>query len=149
MYIYICICMYIWCVYVFLYFSGGVAVRGLYFPSPPAFENVMCPSNATSALDCSLSPPISPRCFMNSSAAGVQCIYRGLSWALDLMFIPHMICMCKLIRSDQYVVLIVNWGPGIIVSDIIIINSPKKWHILLLLGSLKEWCNDTMSSIDQ
>ena len=66
-------------VYVFLYFSGGVAVRGLYSTSPPAFENVMCPSNATSALDCSLSPPTSPRCFMNSSAAGVQCIYQGLS----------------------------------------------------------------------
>ena len=57
------------------HFSGGVAVRGLIPTSQPALENVMCPSNATSASNCSfVSPPISSRCYGNFSAAGVQCI---------------------------------------------------------------------------
>ena len=50
-------------------------MQGLDSTSPPAFDNVMCPSNATSALDCSsVSPPTSPRCFKDGSAAGVKCI---------------------------------------------------------------------------
>ena len=56
-------------------FSGGVALRGLTATAPPGLDNVMCPSNATSALNCSFNiPPISPQCYSNFSAAGVRCI---------------------------------------------------------------------------
>ena len=54
---------------------GGVAVLGLIPTSQLYFDNVMCPSNAASVSDCSIvSPPTSPRCVLNPSAAGVQCI---------------------------------------------------------------------------
>ena len=43
--------------------------------SPALFENVMCPRNVTSALNCSfIAPPVSSRCYSSFSAAGVHCI---------------------------------------------------------------------------
>ena len=43
--------------------------------APPGLDDVMCPSNATSALNCSFNiPPMSPQCYGNFSAAGVRCI---------------------------------------------------------------------------
>ena len=43
--------------------------------SPALYENVICPRNATSALNCSFTaPPVSSRCFNGFSAAGVRCI---------------------------------------------------------------------------
>ena len=55
--------------------SGGVALGGLTPTAPVAAENVMCPLNATSGFDCTFdSPPESPRCYGNSSAAGVRCM---------------------------------------------------------------------------
>ena len=59
----------------------------------------MCPSNATSASNCSFSPLITPRCFESSSAAGVQCI-QGIQCStstidhvptLILLFLPGYI----------------------------------------------------------
>ena len=50
-------------------------MRGLIATAPPGLDSVMCPSNATSALNCSFSiPPISSQCYDNFSAAGVRCI---------------------------------------------------------------------------
>ena len=55
--------------------SGGVAMDGLTPTAQVAAENVMCPINATSGFDCSfVSPPTTPRCYDNSSAAGVRCV---------------------------------------------------------------------------
>ena len=43
--------------------------------APPGLDGVMCPSNATSALNCSFNiPPMSTQCYGNFSAAGVRCI---------------------------------------------------------------------------
>ena len=54
---------------------GGVAVRGLTATAPIGIGNVDCPSNATSVLQCSgVTPPQSPQCLSNFSAAGVRCI---------------------------------------------------------------------------
>ena len=50
-------------------------MSGLGTTAPVGVEDVMCPSNATSASECNAtSPPMTPRCFGNFSAAGVRCI---------------------------------------------------------------------------
>ena len=67
-------------------FPGGVAVRGLTATVPAGLDNVMCPSNATSALNCSFNiPPVSPQCYGNFSAAGVRCI-QGIYAYLFVQF---------------------------------------------------------------
>ena len=66
--------------------SGGTAVGGLRATTPVGVgvENVMCPSNATSPAECAaIAPPEMPRCFGNSSAAGVRCtqgMHRFISY---------------------------------------------------------------------
>ena len=66
-------------------FSGGIAVQGLTATATPGLDHVMCPSNATSALDCTFnSPPVSPQCYSNLSAAGVRCIQGVL-----FVFVPR------------------------------------------------------------
>ena len=60
--------------------AGGVALGGLTATAPIRVENVTCSSNATLASDCTaIEPPISPNCFNNFSAAGVQCV-QGIIW---------------------------------------------------------------------
>ena len=55
---------------------------GLIATAPTGLENLMCPSDATSALNCTfVSPLVSSRCYNNLSAAGVRCI-QGLLCAL-------------------------------------------------------------------
>ena len=60
---------------IFLVFLGAVPLSGLTTTRPIIAENVMCFGNETHALQCNFTaPPVSPRCYDNSNAAGVQCI---------------------------------------------------------------------------
>ena len=53
----------------------------------------MCPSNATSASNCSFSPLITPRCFESSSASGIQCI-QGIQCSTSTIgYIPTLILL--------------------------------------------------------
>ena len=53
---------------------GGIAVGGLAATAPIGIENVVCPTNVTSASQCSSNSPVTSRCFNDFSAAGVRCV---------------------------------------------------------------------------
>ena len=90
----------------YTFVSGGIALQGLTTTAPPGLDNVMCPSNASSALDCSFnSPPVSPQCYGNFSAAGVRCIQGILYYFL---FCCHFLSMLMLM--SRAVPLHNKWG---------------------------------------
>ena len=71
--------------------------------APPGLDNVMCPSNATSALNCSFNiPPVSPQCYSNFSAAGVRCV-QGVLFILCPVQLFHCV---DITRTD---VLLNKW----------------------------------------
>ena len=58
-----------------LHIAGGVALSGLTATTSIDVKNVECPSNSTSASQCSVTaPPQSSQCLSNFSAAGIRCI---------------------------------------------------------------------------
>ena len=53
---------------------GGTALYGLTSTVPLIAEDVLCFGNETNAFQCSYTtPPVTPRCYVNSNAAGVRC----------------------------------------------------------------------------
>ena len=83
-------------VIVYNFNSGATPLHGLVSRALTIAENITCIGNETHASQCGYtSPPATPRCYTESSAAGVRCA-QGI-----IIYYSRKIRECKFIRISQ------------------------------------------------